>query len=241
VRSEFREIIASLADLPFRRRGLTTNGHHLRRHLAFLRDAGWDNINISVDSLDPGKFARITGGGDLRAVLDALERAVVLGFEVKVNAVMFKGVNDDELADFAAWSAQTGIEVRFLEYMKIGPQFESHWNRFLSAAEMLERLALEFRLSPAPAAPDATAFIRVTDQGGRLGFIASESQPFCGTCSRLRLSATGMLRSCLMREQGISIRHAPREGYLDILEQVLGMKPAGRLHHVDQPMHAIGG
>jgi cyclic pyranopterin phosphate synthase len=241
VRPEFRAILASLSEVPALRRSITSNGQLLERHLDFLRDLGWMNLNISLDSLDAGVFERITGGGNFGTVMACIEKAVAMGFQVKINAVVFKGVNEMELWDFARWSAQTGIEVRFLEFMKIGPAYESHWNRFISAEEMITLLETFTSLHPVPVPLDSTAFVFETDAGARLGFIASESQPFCGSCSRLRLSATGVLRSCLMSEQGLSLRGLATDRYPEILEKVMAMKPLGRLDHVTQPMHAIGG
>jgi GTP 3',8-cyclase len=242
VRPEFREIMTTLAQIPARRLSLTSNGQLLERHLGFLRDIGCDHLNISLDSLDPGRFERMTGGGDFRKVMACIEAAAAMDFRVKINAVVFRGVNDDELADFARWSEAAGIEVRFLEYMKIGPGHREHWEkRFIAADGMIAALRRDFVLLPAAVPADSTSFVFDTPGGGRLGFIASESRPFCGSCSRLRLSATGVLRSCLMSERGVSLRSVPPSGYDEILPAVLAMKPGGRLDHVDQAMHEIGG
>ena len=241
VRPEFRAILSALTPFPIERRGVTSNGQLLARHLDFLWDFGWQHLNISLDSLDPGRFNRITHGGDFRVVLDCIEKAVRKGFVLKINVVVFKGINDDELLDFANWSAITGIEVRFLEYMKIGPTYASHWSRFISAQEMMDQLETSMTLEPVLVPEDSTSFIFKTHLGGRLGFIASESQPFCGQCSRLRLSATGDIRSCLMSERGFSLRGVPPDSYPEILERVMDLKPLGRLDHIEQPMHAIGG
>jgi cyclic pyranopterin phosphate synthase len=241
VRPEFREILTALSNVGARRLSLTSNGQLLERHLDFLRDVGCDHLNISLDSLDAGRFERITRGGDFRAVMACIERAAASGFRLKVNAVVFRGVNDDELPDFAKWSAVTGIEVRFLEFMKIGPAHGSNFDRFVPADEMIAGLERFFTLVPAPVPADSTSFVFTTPEGARLGFIASESKPFCGSCSRLRLSATGVLRSCLMSERGISLRSVPSSGYAEILPAVLAMKPRGRIDHVDQAMHEIGG
>ena len=240
VRPEFRAILEALAGIPAKRLSVTSNGQLLGRHLEFLRGIGCTHLNISLDSLDAGRFERITGGGDFRAVMACIEKAAQMGFEVKVNAIVFRGVNDDELGDFARWSAASRIEVRFLEYMKIG-NYADNWRRFIPADEMIAKLEETTTLYPLAVAADSTSFVFGTTEGGRLGFIASESKPFCGSCSRLRLSATGTLRSCLMSERGLSLRHVDPAGYPDILEKVLGMKPTGRLDHVDQSMHAIGG
>jgi cyclic pyranopterin phosphate synthase len=241
VRPEFREIMTVLSGIPARRLSLTSNGQLLERHLDFLRDLGCMHLNISLDSLDAGRFERITRGGDFRTVMSSIEKATAMGFTVKVNAIVFRGVNDDELPDFARWSAASGVEVRFLEYMKIGPEHTTNFDRFVSADEMIAGLEKFVTLRPVAVPYDSTSFVFETSEGARLGFIASESKPFCGTCSRLRLSATGTLRSCLMSERGVSLRNAAPSGYEEILSKVMAMKPTGRLDHVDQAMHEIGG
>ncbi len=245
VRPEFRAIMTTLSKVPARRLSLTSNGQLLARHLDFLRDIGCTHLNISLDSLDAGRFDRITRGGDFRTVMACIEQAVATGFTLKVNAVVFRGINDDELPDFARWSEDSGIEVRFLEFMKIGPGHVTTFDRFVSADEMIARLEPHVTLRPVAVPHDSTSFVFETEGGGRLGFIASESKPFCGSCSRLRLSATGVLRSCLMSEQGVSLRGLrEREGdaaYADALRRVLAMKPTGRIESVAQAMHEIGG
>jgi len=245
VRPEFREIMTVLSTLPAKRLSLTSNGQLLERHLGFLRDLGCDHLNISLDSLDAGRFERVTRGGDFRAVMSSIERAAAMGFSLKVNAVVFRGINDDELADFLRWSETTGIEVRFLEFMKIGPAHGTTFDRFISADEMIASLEPLFSLVPVAVPHDSTSFVFSTPAGGRVGFIASESKPFCGTCSRLRLSATGVLRACLMSERGLSLRGLAEDGnaagLADILRDVLAMKPTGRLESVAQAMHEIGG
>jgi cyclic pyranopterin phosphate synthase len=241
VRPEFREIMTVLAGIPAKRLSLTSNGQLLARHLDFLRDLGCMHLNISLDSLDAGRFERVTRGGDFRAVMNSIEKAALMGFTVKVNAIVFRGVNDDELPDFARWSAASGVEVRFLEYMKIGPEHATNFDRFVSADEMIASLESHVALRPVAVPRDSTSFVFDTPEGARLGFIASESKPFCGSCSRLRLSATGTLRSCLMSERGVSLRGVPLSGYPRILREVMAMKPTGRIDHVDQAMHEIGG
>jgi cyclic pyranopterin phosphate synthase len=241
VRPEFRHILAALSDVGASRLGVTSNGQLLGRHLEFLRDTGWIHLNISLDSLDPGAYDRITGGGDHRAVLRAIGKADAMGLRVKVNVVVLRGINDGELPGFADWSARTGIEVRFLELMRIGPGAATYPRRFMSAAEMMERLARAADLVPVPMPPDSTARVFKTSRGGRLGFIASESMPFCGSCSRLRLSATGMLRACLMQEGGRSLRDAPPEEFPGRVAEVAAMKPVLRPEKLAGAMHAVGG
>jgi len=131
--------------------------------------------------------------------------------------------------------------VRFLEFMKIGPAHDTNFSRFVPADEMIATLERHVALLPVAVPHDSTSFVFETPDGARLGFIASESKPFCGACSRLRLSATGMLRSCLMSEKGASLRGLPVSAYDGVLPAVLAMKPTGRIESVAQAMHEIGG
>lgn len=240
-RREFREIAEGVAALPLDTFGLTTNGYGLEEHLPFLAGIGCRHVNVSLDSLQADRFEAITRTPFFDRVLSALLKAKAMGFPVKVNVVLLRGANDDEVEDFAAFSAEHGIPVRFLEYMKIGPQRGQHDALFVSAGEVIERLRRRNALTPIEGEADATAFSFRTDGGGEVGFIASESRPFCATCSRLRLSARGKLRACLMSEEGMSLVGVPREDYPAVLSEVMAMKPTGRLPEIAQPMHEIGG
>lgn len=241
IRQGFDEIMGRLAVIPWRKFGLTTNGHLLQSKLPMLRDLGCRNINISLDSLDEERFRAITGSGHFRTVVDSILAAKAMDFEVKVNAIVFRGLNDGELPDFADFSARHGIEVRFLELMRVGPSADRHAERFVPAAEMMEALSLREELIPVSLPEDSTSFVFRTDRGARLGFIASESKPFCGACSRLRLSAMGKLRSCLFADTGVELRGRDPLEFPELVREVMGMKPTGRLPHILQPMNQIGG
>lgn len=240
-RREFRQIVEGLSTLPVEKLGLTTNAYWLEEWLPFLADTPCRHLNISLDSLQADKFHRITGNAHFDKVHRAILRAKDMGFAVKVNAVLLREANFDEVEDFAAFSARYEIPVRFLELMKIGPQRERHHRDFVTAREVIDRLRQRMTLTPMDDDADATAFSFRTDQGGEVGFIASESQPFCGTCSRLRLSARGKLRACLMSEDGVDLKGVPLEQYPDMLARVMPMKPTGRLPEIAQSMHEIGG
>lgn len=240
-RREFRAIAEGVAALPVRKYGLTTNGHQLQEHLPFLDAVGCRHVNVSLDSLRADRFEAITRTPFFDRVVRALLAAKERGFPVKVNCVLVRGANDDEVEDFLAFSARHGIPVRFLEYMKIGPQRGQHDALFVPAGEVIERLRQRHELVPVDADADATAFSFRTADGAEVGFIASESRPFCATCSRLRLTARGHLRACLMSEDGRDLRGVPREQYADVLADVMAMKPTGRIEEIAQPMHEIGG
>lgn len=125
--------------------------------------------------------------------------------------------------------------------MKIGPYYKNHSQLFVSAQELIERLEEREELEPQSVNCDSTSFNFHTSSGAKIGFIASESQPFCGFCSRLQLTATGRLRACIMSEAGINLRGIDKERYPDILQSVMGMKPTERIDHIKQPMYQIGG
>jgi cyclic pyranopterin phosphate synthase len=242
LRPELLEIVSGLAALPLKRLGMTSNALRLGPMLGELKARGLQNLNISLDSLNAATFERVTGSKAFDAVMRSILEARDTGFEVKLNAVVFRGLNSHELGDFAAFADREHIPVRFLELMKIGPRHDENQQHYMSAAEMIDQLRQsELELTPLPSPVDATAFEFQLKGGGRIGFIASESQPFCGGCSRLRLSAKGMLRACLMKEDGIDIRHVSPHELPGIVQQVMGMKPLTRIDHVDQPMVQIGG
>ncbi len=241
VRKEFREIVELVDALPLEKLGLTTNGHLLSRHLPFLAETQCRHINVSLDSLRPERFQEITRTPFFEPVMASILEAREMGFPVKVNVVLTRGANDDEVEDFVAFSARHAVPVRFLEYMKIGPRRAHFDELFVPAGEVIERLALRHELLPLASPHDSTAFSFRTPEGAEIGFIASESRPFCDSCSRLRLTARGKLRACLMSEDGLSLVGVPRARYPEVLEEVIAMKPTYRLHEIAQPMNEIGG
>lgn len=241
LRKDFDEIMARLANLQAEKLSLTTNGFHLTSKLEFLKKLKCHHINISMDSLSEEKFNKITHSKGFRKVYESILEAKSQGFIVKINALLLKGVNDEELFDFIHFSAEHDIEVRFLELMKIGQGCLNQKTQFLSADEAIQRISEREKLTRAQVEPDSTSFNFITSSGAKIGFIASESKPFCQSCSRLRLTATGKLRACLMSEKGVNLRGVPKEEYSEILKTVLAMKPTGRIHHLNQNMNQIGG
>ncbi len=241
VRAEFAEIMIGLAGIPWKKFGLTTNGYLLADKLSFLKDIGCHSLNISMDSLDAANFNVITRRPHFQKVLAAIIQAAEMGFTVKVNTVIAKGYNDHELYNFILFAEDHGVEVRFLELMKVGPAIEHHPGQFISADEMIQVLLNRVELTAVTSSIDSTSFGFQTQRGARIGFIASESKPFCGSCSRLRLTAKGNLRACLFSEAGIDLRNRPLLDYPEILREVMQMKPTGRLEAVGQSMNQIGG
>ncbi|MDP1822312.1 MAG: radical SAM protein [Archangium sp.] len=214
LRPDFREVVAAFhGALPGATLALTTNGQRLEA----LLDApppGLGAVTVHVDSLQPERYRRLMGEGDVRAVLASVVRARELGFATKLNVVVQRGLNDDELPDFLAWSRRADIEVRFIELMNTGSASEFTRAHFFSGAEVVSRLGAT-QLGRKSAADPACLF-RAAD-GTVFGLIASDTAPFCADCARLRLSADGRLRGCLYEPEGAPLIGLLREGASDAM------------------------
>ncbi len=197
-------LVARLATLPgLADLSVTTNGSLLRRLALPLREAGLRRVNLSLDSLRPERFARISRGGDLGEILGAFDEARTLGFDVKINTVALKGWNADELHDFVRFAEERRVEVRFIEFMPLCGK-GSDPDLFLSARAMQDRLRERYSLRAIESDGVATRF--VTDTGARIGFIPTISEPFCGDCRRMRLTAWGTLRPCLFSNREVNLK-----------------------------------
>jgi GTP 3',8-cyclase len=211
------QVIAHAVELGFEDVALTTNATQLAGRARALRAAGLGRITISLDSLDPERFARITRGGDLAVVLAGIEAARATGFdEVKLNTVVLRGENDDELAAIVGYAWARGIVPRFLEVMPVGEGARLVPDRLVSVAEMRDRLAeLLDGGDTAAADPDRGPARYVRARGDarlRVGFISGTSDTFCAGCDRLRVAADGFVRPCLAKNDGASAQLAAEAG-----------------------------
>ena len=218
VRKGVAGLIASLRAIAgVRDLALTTNGILLAGQAAALRKAGLSRVNISLDSLQAERYAAITRGGDLNAVMAGIDACLETGLTpVKVNVVIVPGTNDDEIADFAELARVRPLEVRFIERM---PFSHGEGKGFLSQRQILDRLQPAFSLVPVPSpSGGGPAEVFAIDGGaGRLGFISSRTNPFCRTCNRLRLTASGVLMPCLDSPYGIDVRGMSDPGLRETL------------------------
>jgi cyclic pyranopterin phosphate synthase len=209
---------------------LSTNGVLLRQMARDLRRAGVQRLNVSLDSLKPETFARITRGGDLQQVLDGLDAAAQAGFPpVKINMVVMRGVNDDEVLDFAALTLHKAFTVRFIEYMPtmLDPDWRSLW---VPGRELLERIEQRYPLRPLDTADRAgpARNFRIAGAAGTLGVITPISHHFCDRCNRIRVTATGMARGCLFAGCGVDLKpylQAGDEALRQVLRQIVTGKP----------------
>ncbi|MBI2522328.1 MAG: GTP 3',8-cyclase MoaA [Bdellovibrio sp.] len=241
LRHDLACVAEKLGKLPLKKISITTNASRLLQFLPALADGPCRSLNISLDSLEPSNFEKITNHDGLGRVLDAIERARALGFKIKINMVVMKGLNHHEINHFVRFAEREQIEVRFLEVMNIGV-VRSHFKQwYYSGRDILRQIESEFTLSSVKVAADSTAQVFSTAKGGRIGLIASESMPFCDSCSRLRLSSKGILRACLMKEDGKNLRGVPSHEYPALLQEIAAMKPLTRIKEIHEPMYQIGG
>ncbi len=233
--------------------GVTTNGMLLSSQLPLLVDSEIDAINLSMDTLREDRYREITQKDGYRNVRKALDQAVQSGsFRIKVNCVVMRGVNDDELIDFAGMAQDLGIEVRFIEFMPFGG---NRWNenKMVSLAEMKSTIEDRFELNELDHDPKETAITYALANGqGTIGFISSMTTPFCGGCNRIRLTADGSIKACLFGNEEVSLRNMIRSGASDAdLVEAIG-QTVGRKHFShggeanlaktdNRPMISIGG
>ncbi|MHB8665702.1 MAG: GTP 3',8-cyclase MoaA [Acidimicrobiales bacterium] len=217
VRAHLPVLVGRLAALPARPElAMTTNGATLRLIADDLRDAGLDRINISCDSLQRERFAEITRRDALPAVLDGIAAAKRVGFgSVKINCVLMRGVNDDEIVEFARFGREQGVSVRFIEFMPLDA--DSRWQHasVVPSKEVVERIAATFPLEEVTHGPEPAARYRYLDGGGEVGVIASVTQPFCDSCDRVRITADGQFRTCLFALDETDLRSVLRRGGTD--------------------------
>lgn len=239
LRPEFKEIVTRISALPLKSLGLTTNGHSLTELLPFLKKTRCQNINISLDSLDADNFARITRSTAFTQVKGSIIAARGLDFNVRVNAVIARGVNDHEIFEFVQFAKDHDVEVRFLELMRIGEARKLE-NGLVPSEELLRKLSERHSLQKMVTESDSTSERFIVD-GAKIGFISSETRPFCGGCSRLRLTAEGGLRHCLMSQEVTKLKGLTREETYLTIKTAIEKKPYHRLPETPVPMHQLGG
>jgi GTP 3',8-cyclase len=257
IRPELPEIVAACAQLsPRPTISLTTNGIGLHRMAGTLAEVGLDRVNVSLDTLDPDRFEAITRRQRLADVLAGLAAAAEAGLApVKINAVLMRGINDDESAQLLRWAMGEGYQLRFIEQMPLDAQHAWDRDRMVTAAEILTALQHEFDLTSAEKRErgSAPAEIWYVDGGpATVGVIGTVTRPFCGACDRTRITADGQVRDCLFATKESDLRTPLRDGADDAdLAHRWRVAMAGKLpgHGINdagflqptRPMSAIGG
>jgi cyclic pyranopterin phosphate synthase len=257
VRRDLDQLVARIAAIPeILDVGLTTNGILLAEQAEALYQAGLRRINVSLDALDPVRFKEITRREGYEKVVEGIQAAQTAGFDpVKVNAVSIRGMTEDQIIPFGLFARETGVEIRFIEFMPLDADNAWERDKVLFAHEILETLTQGIMpLVPVgrqdKAAP-ATDF-EFEDGVGRIGLIASVSQPFCQSCNRFRLTADGKLRNCLFSLEETDVKTIIRGGGSDeeiaqAMRDSIAAKKEGheintaRFIQPDRPMYSIGG
>lgn len=230
---------------------LTTNGQALEQKATQLRDAGLTRVNVSLDTINLDRFAHMTRGGHVEHTLKGIQAAIVAGLTpVKLNMVVQRGLNDDEIVDAARWGLELGCVVRFLEVMPIGPLAHVVDNHLVPASEILDRLSNHFRLAPIPQSLGQPAVDYAASQRelrGVIGIIAPTTKSFCERCRRIRVTSRGKLVACVHDNRHFDLMRCWNGRRLDeghasgILRESLLLKPAVGLRSQSLTMIALGG
>jgi cyclic pyranopterin phosphate synthase len=235
---------------------LTTNGSQLAQHARALSDCGVRRVNVSLDTLEPEKFAGVTRGGDLRKVLAGIDAAAGAGLAIKINMVALRGVNEDEIAAVMQWAHGHGFDFTLIETMPLGDIDGDRTAQYLPLSLVRARLAREFTLLDSDRRTGGPArYCQVVETGGRIGFITPLTHNFCESCNRVRLTCTGRLFMCLGQEDSADLRAPLRASQSDELlfaaiDKAIARKPKGHDFMIDRrqtgpalarPMSLTGG
>lgn len=237
VRKDLVELIRQLAPLGVDL-ALTTNGLLLPNLAAKLREAGLHRMNISLDSLQRERVLAMTRRDALDQVLAGIDAALDAGFApLKVNVVLIRAQNDDEILDFAAFGRDRGIEMRFIEFMPLDADHGWNNDAVVPSSEVVAKIGERWPLEPVVHGPEPAARWRYADGQGQIGVIASVTEPFCGNCDRVRVTSEGQFRTCLFAIEEFDLRRVMREGGSDDdlaaeMKRAVGTKWAG--HHIGQ-------
>jgi cyclic pyranopterin phosphate synthase len=236
VMSLVRSLSRHLGSGALRELTLTTNGSQLARFAAELRDCGVRRINVSLDTLDPVKFRAITRWGDLDKVLAGIEAARSAGLAVKINAVALKNMNEDEMQ----WAHGKGMALTLIEVMPMGDIGAGRIDQYVPLSLLRARLAQQYTLTDLDEDSGGPArYVRVSETGGKLGFITPMTHNFCESCNRVRITCTGTLHTCLGHEDASDLRKPLRASPDDQLlsaaiDRAIGLKPKGHDFIIDR-------
>ena len=249
LREGIEDFVKTLNHLGFYNIAMTTNAIGLKDRAVALKKSGLPRINISLDSLKSSVYSHISGGGNIEDVLSGIDAAIFAGFSpVKINTVVMRGINDNEIIALANFAIEKKVELRFIELMPIGYAVKMFDSSFISSNELIEELRKEFRLNLLPENNFSSVkryIIRSNcEKTGIIGFISSCSVPFCKNCRRLRLRADGTLLPCLAKNKSVSVRdliNKKENEIIDIIKSLFCHKRSNNQFEQDSLMTAIGG
>jgi len=219
---------------------LTTNGSQLARFAGELRDAGVRRVNVSLDTLDPAKFRAITRWGDIDKVLSGIEAAREAGLAVKINAVALKNINEEEIPALMEWAHGKDMALTLIEVMPMGDIGEGRIDQYVPLSLLRARLAKHYTLTDLDDDTGGPArYVRVSETGGKLGFITPMTHNFCESCNRVRITCTGTLHTCLGHEDASDLRKPLRASpdndlLAAAIDRAIGTKPKGHDFIIDR-------
>lgn len=220
---------------------LTTNGTRLADHATALYDAGVRRINVSLDSLDPDRFAHVTRGGDIRAVFDGVQAARAAGLAIKINMVALKGVNEDEILPMLRWCHEQGFDLTLIETMPLGETGEDRTDHYLPLTQVARMVRADHEMTPLPQRTGGPArYFAVDGLRARLGLITPMTHNFCADCNRMRMTCEGKIFMCLGHEDHVDLKAALRDGGLPavepLIDRALRLKPARHDFRIGQDL-----
>ncbi|ASQ45166.1 GTP 3',8-cyclase MoaA [Legionella clemsonensis] len=244
LRKNLEELVRQIAKIPeINDIALTTNGYFLAEKALLLHKAGLQRVTISIDSLNEETFKKMAGRPvDINRVLHGIEHAKKAGFDViKINTVLRRGVNEQEILPLVRYFKGTGIVLRFIEFMDTGNSRGWDWTQVIPSSEVIEQIHSQYPLEPINnTGSEVAKRYRYLDGSGEIGVISSVSQPFCGNCTRARLSADGQFYTCLFAEKKLDIRQALRNGISDQkLKEWLGQRWQLRQDRYSEIRHSL--
>ena len=208
---------------------LTTNATRLPAVAADLREAGIARVNVSLDTLDPVRFAQVTRGGEVAGVIAGIDAALAAGMAVKINMVALRGVNDDQFVAMARWCGERGCDLSLIETMPLGEVSGERSDTYLPLAAAREALERDLTLTPSfHRTGGPSRYVDVAETGRRIGFITPLSDNFCAGCNRIRIAATGTVYGCLGHDQKVELRDIMRDGGETALDEALDRLLAGK-------------
>lgn len=235
-------LVAGIRSMGIPRIKMTTNAVLLANKVTALKAAGLQSVNVSLDAVGEEAFARMSRRNRVAQVIRGIDVALDAGLAIKINAVVMKGLNDDQVLPLMEFAYERGITIRFLEVMGMGHLYHHSGQYLLSQQELLEMIGSRHRLTALDREPSATARYWVTERGQRFGIIANESEPFCRDCDRLRLDSSGHIYGCLSSNHPIAVdRAADATEWRNKLREALAQKQSLRFTGSDLSMLEIGG
>ena len=241
---DIENLIAGLKNLGIDDIGMTTNGYFLKKTAKNLKSAGLSHINISLDALNDDLFKKMTRKPYLKKTLEGIDAALNAGFDIKLNAVVLKGINESQILPLLKYGMERGIPVRFLELMKMGYLHHSFKNYYFSQEDILANIEQEYGVMRTKHDLGSTAnYWQVENTNYQFGIIANESEPFCSDCDRLRLDSYGNLFGCISAAKGIPVLAAVNrnESLTPILAAALKQKQKLKFIGSELSMQYLGG